>query len=76
MIYIEILEEYMLKMNKEIKQLESDFEKFTQKVGSLQGEYKTLFDQQKECALDIEKYKEDEVTYTQDVELLSLVKNM
>ena len=76
MKYMKNLEENILKMNNEIKQLEADFEIFTQKVGSLQGEYKTLSDQQNESALAIEKYKEDEVTYTQAIELLSLVQKV
>ncbi len=63
-------------MNIEIKQLEDQFEIFTQKVGSIQGEYKTLCKQQNESESKIEQYKEDEVTYTQAVELLSLVQKV
>ena len=60
----------------EIKQLEEKFEMFTQKVGSLQGEHKTLCEQQENSLTAINKYKEDEVTYTQAVELLSLVQKV
>lgn len=63
-------------MQSEIKQLESDFQKFTQKVGSLQGEYKTLYTQQEDSGTAIEQYKEDEVVYSQAVELLSLVQKV
>lgn len=63
-------------MNIDIKQLEDQFEMFTQKVGSLQGEYKTLCEQQENSLTAINKYKEDEVTYTQAVELLSLVQKV
>ena len=63
-------------MQEEIKQLEDKFEIFTQKVGSLQGEYKTLYEQQENSATSIEQYKEDEVVYSQAVELLSLVQKV
>ena len=75
MKYMKVSEENILITN-EIKQLESDFEEFTQRVGSLQGEYKTLSNQQNESATAIEKYKEDEVIYSQAVELLSLVQKV
>lgn len=63
-------------MKEQIKQLESQFEKFTQEVGSLQGEYKTLLNQQNDSDIKIEKYKKDEIVYTQAVELLSLVQKV
>lgn len=63
-------------MINEIKELEYNFEIFTQKVGSLQGEYKILYNQQEDSIKSIEKYKEDEVVYTQAVELLSLVQKV
>jgi len=63
-------------MQNKIKQLESDFEQFTQRVGCLQGEYKTLYNQQEESKIAITKYKEDEVVYVQAVELLSLVQHV
>ncbi len=63
-------------MLKEIENIESKFADFTQKVGILKGEYNTLFDQQEKSSLDIEKYKEDEITYIQAVELLSLVQKV
>ncbi len=63
-------------MINEIKELEADFEEFTQRVGSLQGEYKTLSNQQNESTEAIREYKKDEVVYTQAVELLSLVQKV
>jgi DNA repair exonuclease SbcCD ATPase subunit len=63
-------------MINKIKQLESQFEEFTQQVGSLQGEYKTLLNQQNDSNVKIEKYKKDEIIYTQAVELLSLVQKV
>jgi len=63
-------------MQSEIKQLESQFQEFTQKVGRLQGEYSTLKDQQEKSEVLIEKLKEDEETYTKAVELLSLVQQV
>ena len=66
----------MIDMQIEIKQLEDQFEMFTQKVGSLQGEHKTLCEQQNESESKIEQYKEDEITYNQAVELLSLVQKV
>ena len=59
-----------------IKNLEFQFDEFTQKVGELKGEYKTLLNQQNECEKSIVKYKEDEITYAQAVELLSLVQKV
>ena len=59
-----------------IKNLEFQFDEFTQKVGELKGEYKTLLNQQNECEKAIVKYKEDEITYVQAVELLSLVQKV
>jgi hypothetical protein len=44
-------------MIEEIKNLEDKFEEFTQKVGSLQGEYKTLLNQQNDSSIAIDKYK-------------------
>lgn len=63
-------------MQEQIKQLESSFEEFTQKVGRLQGEYSTLKDQQEKSEVLISDYKEDEETYTKAVELLSLVQKV
>lgn len=63
-------------MQSEIKQVEDQFEAFTQKVGSLQGEYKTLLSQQNNSNLLINKLKEDEETYIKAVELLSLVQKI
>ena len=63
-------------MQNEIKQLESQFEEFTQKLGSLQGEYKTLLNQQNNSEILIDKLKTDEETYTKAVELLSLVQQV
>lgn len=60
----------------EIKQLEDSFQMFTQKLGSLQGEHKTLSEQQEKSEILIEKLKEDEIIYTQAVELLSLVQQV
>lgn len=63
-------------MQEQINQLESDFANFTQRVGSLQGEYKTLLNQQNDSSLIIDKCKEDEIIYVQAVELLSLVQKV
>ena len=60
-------------MQNQIKQLESSFEEFTQKVGRLQGEYSTLKEQQEKSEVLIKKLKEDEETYTKAVELLTIV---
>ncbi len=63
-------------MKNEIKQLEDKFEIMTENLGILKGEHKTLCEQQNESESKIEQYKEDEVTYTQAVELLSLVQKV
>jgi len=63
-------------MQAEIKQLESQFEEFTQKVGELKGEYNTLLTQQNDSDILINKLKKDEETYTKAVELLSLVQKV
>ena len=63
-------------MNDEIKNIEEKFSRFTQKVGNLQGEYNTLLNQQNESNILIEKLKEDEIIYSQAVELLSLVQKV
>lgn len=63
-------------MQTEIKQLEADFEVFTDKVGQLKGEYSTLEKQQEQSKVLIDKYKEDEIVYAQAVELLALVQKV
>lgn len=63
-------------MQSEIKQLEDQFEEFTQRVGRLQGEYNTLLTQQNDSDILINKLKEDEESYTKAVELLSLVQKV
>ena len=63
-------------MKNQIKNLESSFEEFTQKVGQLQGEYNTLLTQQNDSDILIKKLKEDEETYTKAVELLSMVQKV
>jgi DNA repair exonuclease SbcCD ATPase subunit len=63
-------------MQSEIKQLESQFQEFTQRVGRLQGEFSTLKDQQEKSEILIEKLKVDEETYVKAVELLSLVQKV
>lgn len=60
----------------QIKNLEFQFDDFTQKVGEVKGEYKILLNQQNKCEKSIVKYKEDEITYSQAVELLSLVQKV
>ena len=63
-------------MQQDIKQLEQDFEMFTEKVNSLKGEHKILSEQQEKSEVLIEKLKVDEETYTKAVELLSLVQKV
>ena len=63
-------------MKEQISQLESQFQEFTQKVGSIQGEYKTLLNQQNNSDIKIDQYKKDEIVYIQAVELLSLVQKV
>ena len=41
-------------MQNQIKQLKSQFDDFTQKVGSLQGEYKILLNQQNNSEIKID----------------------
>lgn len=60
----------------EIKNLEEKFEMFTQTLGSLKGEHKLLSEQQNKSESLIEKYKKDEIIYSQAVELLSLVQKV
>lgn len=62
-----------MQIQSEIKNLESSFEAFTDKVGQLKGEYHTLKDQQEQSESLISKLREDEETYSKAVELLSLV---
>ena len=63
-------------MQQNIKNLESQFEMFTQRLGSLKGEHKLLSEQQENSETLIEKYKEDEETHCKAVELLSLVQKV
>ncbi len=63
-------------MQQEIEQLEKSFALFTQNLGKIQGEYSLLKDIQSNSKVLIEKNKEDEVTYTEAVELLSLVQKV
>ncbi|MHA1757235.1 MAG: hypothetical protein ACTSVV_10730 [Promethearchaeota archaeon] len=63
-------------MQSEIKQIENQFEEFTEKVGILKGEYNTLLNQQNDSDILIDKLKKDEETYTKAVELLSLVQKV
>lgn len=63
-------------MQEQIKQLEESFNKFSQKVGELKGEYNTLKDQQEKSRLLITQLKDDEETYTKAVELLSMVQKV
>ena len=63
-------------MQEQIKQLEQDFENFSQKVGELKGEYNTLKDQQEKSESLITQLKEDEETYAKAVELLTLVQKV
>ncbi|KKL86385.1 hypothetical protein LCGC14_1945270 [marine sediment metagenome] len=66
----------MQNLQEQIKNLESQFEMFTQRLGSLKGEHKLLSEQQEKSEILIEKLKEDEDTYTKAVELLSLVQKV
>ena len=63
-------------MQSDIKQIEAQFEEFTQRVGELKGEYNTLLTQQNDSDILIDKLKKDEETYTKAVELLSLVQKV
>lgn len=63
-------------MQEQIKQLESDFTNFTQRLGRLEGEYSTLESQQQTSLSVIKRCKENEIVYTQAVELLSLVQKV
>jgi len=60
----------------EIKNLEEKFEKFSQRVGELKGEYNTLLSQQEKSEKLISQLKEDEDTYSKAVELLTLVQKV
>ena len=63
-------------MINKIKNLESQFEEFTENLGIIKGEFKTLKNQQKKSEILIEKLKKDEVIYAQAVELLTLVQRV
>lgn len=63
-------------MQKKIKQLEEDFEKFSQHVGELKGQYNVLRIQQDTSDAKLVQLKTDEETYTKAVELLSLVQKV
>jgi len=63
-------------MKDKIKQLEEAFEKFSNKVGRLQGEYSTLRIQQETSGTIIEKLKHQEEVYTKAVQLLTLVQQI
>lgn len=63
-------------MQNKIKNLESSFEEFTQKVGRLQGEFNTLKEQQEKSEALIKQLKHDEEIYSKAVELLSLVQQV
>lgn len=63
-------------MINEIKNLESSFEQFTDKVGRLKGEYSLLKEQQEKSEVLIKQLKHDEEIYSKAVELLSLVQQV
>lgn len=63
-------------MLEEIKKVEKDFELFTQNLGRLQGEFSLLEDIQNKSGKMIEKNKEDQITYVEAVELLSIVQKV
>ncbi len=63
-------------MLEEIKKVEKDFELFTQNLGQLQGQFSLLEDIQNKSGKMIEKNKEDEITYVEAVELLSIVQTV
>ena len=63
-------------MIEEIKNIEEKFSLFTENLGIIKGEFKTLKNQQEKSEILIEKLKKDEVIYAQAVELLTLVQGV
>ena len=63
-------------MLEEIKKVEKDFELFTQNLGKIQGQFSLLEDIQNKSGKMIEKNKEDEITFVEAVELLSIVQKV